>query len=64
MPKLIANVHVADADGVVHAFGPGDDVPAWAVKAITNPKVWAKDDKADTAKEEPKRPVGRPPNNR
>jgi hypothetical protein len=47
MPKLIATVHVRDADGVVSVFGPGDTVPAWASKLIVNPKAW---DTADFAK--------------
>jgi hypothetical protein len=45
--KLASTVHVADADGVVQVFGPGDDVPAWAEKAITNPKAWAEDEPED-----------------
>ena len=40
MANLITDVHVPDADGTYHIFHPGDDVPAWAVKAITNPAVW------------------------
>lgn len=41
MSKLKTYVHVHDADGVSHAFGPDDTVPGWAEKAITNPDVWA-----------------------
>lgn len=37
--NLLRYVYVDGPDGVV-GFGPGDDVPAWAVKKITNPKVW------------------------
>lgn len=33
-------VHLLE-NGVVHSFLPGDDVPEWAVKRITNPNVWA-----------------------
>lgn len=40
MSKLITTVHVRDADGVVSVFGPGDTIPAWAAKQITNPKAW------------------------
>lgn len=32
-------VHRAE-DGTAHTFGPGDDLPSWAEKAITNPDVW------------------------
>ncbi|WP_143545207.1 MULTISPECIES: hypothetical protein [unclassified Rhodococcus (in: high G+C Gram-positive bacteria)] len=41
MARLSMFVHVADKNGDIHAFGPDDDVPAWAVKSITNPGVWA-----------------------
>lgn len=27
-------------DGVLHSFLPGDDVPDWAAKQITNPHAW------------------------
>lgn len=40
MAALIENVHVFDADGVAHVFGPGADVPDWAAKLITNPAAW------------------------
>lgn len=40
MPKLVTYVHVRDSDGVVSVFGPGDTIPAWASKQITNPKAW------------------------
>lgn len=38
--KLATTVHVADDNGTMHVFGPGDEVPGWAEKAITNPDVW------------------------
>jgi hypothetical protein len=41
MATLATNVHVTDADGVAHVFGPADEVPEWAVELITNPKAWA-----------------------
>lgn len=41
MATLANLVHVTDADGVAHVFGPADEVPAWAVEQITNPKAWA-----------------------
>lgn len=40
MAKLTTYVHVADEHGAMHVFGPDDEVPAWAAKAITNPDVW------------------------
>lgn len=41
-PKLKAHVHaVPDEEGVLHSFGPDDDVPAWAQALITNPNAWA-----------------------
>ncbi|QXW04013.1 hypothetical protein [Rhodococcus globerulus] len=40
MARLITFVHVADESGVGHAFGPGDEVPGWAAKRITNPAAW------------------------
>ncbi|MEV0444009.1 hypothetical protein AB0I84_23795 [Streptomyces spectabilis] len=40
MATLITNVHVMDESGQAHVFGPADDVPAWAVELITNPKAW------------------------
>lgn len=39
--KLKTFVTVHDEDFVAHTFGPGEKVPAWAQKAITNPNVWA-----------------------
>lgn len=43
--QLNTFVHVVERDGkgeVVRTgqFGPGEDLPAWAAKAITNPDVW------------------------
>ena len=40
-------VYVADADGNMHGFGPGDDVPVWAAAKIENPDVWAADAQPD-----------------
>lgn len=40
MSSLVTFVHVHDSDGASHAFGPGDTVPEWARKKITNPAVW------------------------
>lgn len=41
MADLVTFVHLTDEDGVSRGFGPGDEVPAWAVEKITNPDVWA-----------------------
>ncbi|MFF6928369.1 hypothetical protein [Streptomyces californicus] len=40
MATLATNVHVMDADGSAHVFGPADEVPEWAQVLITNPKAW------------------------
>lgn len=44
MARLNTFVHVVsvDADGAQKAgtFGPADELPDWAAKAITNPDVW------------------------
>ncbi|GAA1051370.1 hypothetical protein GCM10009569_34900 [Arthrobacter russicus] len=37
--NLKATVYLQSSKGVV-AFGPGDVVPGWAHKLITNPDVW------------------------
>ena len=50
--KLRAHVHVTDAKGNPFVFGPDDDVPAWAQKAITNEKAWAEEPEAETNSEE------------
>lgn len=44
--KLATHVHVNDEHGVTRVFGPDDELPAWAVEAITNPKAWAGDEPA------------------
>jgi hypothetical protein len=41
MARLANVVHLTDDKGQAHAFGPGDEVPAWAESLITNPKAWA-----------------------
>ncbi|WP_329151223.1 hypothetical protein OIU91_28385 [Streptomyces sp. NBC_01456] len=38
--QLVATVHVRDLQGRTVVLEPGDDVPAWAVRQITNPKAW------------------------
>lgn len=47
MAKLNTHVHVVNPKGEPVVLKPGEDVPAWAEKAITNPKVWADGPKAD-----------------
>lgn len=51
--RLKAYVHLMDANGVVHAFAPGDGVPAWARSRITNPDAW--DDDGPSKPEPPPR---------
>ena len=41
MARLAAYVHVIDENGAPFVFCPDSVVPAWAEKAITNPKAWA-----------------------
>lgn len=53
---LNTNVHAVGPDGQSQVFGPGDEVPDWARKAITNPDVWdGKDDTATADAVEPPR---------
>lgn len=40
MSTLARHVSVRDELGVIHSFGPGDDVPEWASRKITNPAAW------------------------
>lgn len=40
MAKLAAYVSVHDLEHGTVTFGPEDEVPAWAVDLITNPKAW------------------------
>lgn len=39
MSRFIKYVHVHDDEGRTHRFSPGDEVPAWAEKVVTNPDV-------------------------
>lgn len=54
------HAHAVDDKGNVQSqvFGPDDDVPAWARKAITNPDVW--EGEADESDEDDllERPAG------
>ena len=49
MRRLKTFVHVRDANGVAHVFGPDDDVPGWAREAITHPRAWVEDAPKPTA---------------
>lgn len=41
MPELRYAVHgVKDEQGVEHSFKPGDEIPEWAQRVITNPNCW------------------------
>lgn len=40
MAGLVTHVSLRDETGNVVSFGPGDTVPEWARKRITNPAVW------------------------
>ncbi|MBI2702108.1 MAG: hypothetical protein HYX31_23815 [Mycobacterium sp.] len=40
MAELVAHVALFDPKGNLAQFAPGDDVPAWARKKLTNPAVW------------------------
>lgn len=52
--KLATYVHVADDKGEIHVYGPDTkELPAWAVKAITNPAAWADGDTATAAEPSP-----------
>jgi hypothetical protein len=47
--RLNTHVHIPHPEtGAAVDFGPGDDLPEWAVDAITNPDVWdTGEDEAD-----------------
>lgn len=51
--KLRTYVFVNDERGLPHRFGPGDDVPEWAAKKITNSKVWADTGRSEDTVVEP-----------
>lgn len=59
--KLVSHVHAYDDAGNSGVFGPDDKLPAWALKAITNPAAWDGGDQeefpdanANTLRPEPK----------
>jgi hypothetical protein len=39
--QLRMTVYVTDGRGNVHRFRPGEEIPAWAVARIRNPRAWA-----------------------
>ena len=47
--RLIRTVIVRNDRHEAVAFGPNDDVPAWAAEQITNPDVWADDEPTRSA---------------
>lgn len=50
--QLQARVFAVNPEtGETEAFGPGDDVPSWARKVITNPAAWAPSDGDDEGDE-------------
>lgn len=57
--RLNTYVHAAEVDengkptGRAGNFGPDDDLPDWAVAAITNPDVWAGEKPAAPVSEDP-----------
>lgn len=58
MARLNTTVFVVDPDGRDRPFGPGEDLPDWAAKQISNPDVWDGEPPAhirgqDDAKKEP-----------
>lgn len=65
--KLNTNVHAVatDKDGnlLSQVFGPDDDVPAWARKAITNPDVWGDGEDDDEPDENESTVLERPAGN-
>jgi hypothetical protein len=56
--QLAAHVHVRDLGGRTVAYGPGDDVPAWARKQISNPKAWGDVESAEPSQAETPPPAG------
>lgn len=55
--RINAHVFLRDASGVVHSFGPDQDIPKWAAKEITNKDLIVDNDKDD----EPADPSVKPP---
>lgn len=56
--QLVAHVHVRDLAGRAVAFGPGDGVPTWARKQISNPKAWGEGEPAEPAPTSPPTSAG------
>ncbi|MFB7671345.1 hypothetical protein ACFC26_07990 [Kitasatospora purpeofusca] len=60
MARLSTYVHVTDDAGRPVVLGPDDEVPAWAVALIVNPKAWAEaPDVAEPAAEPVKPPAAK-----
>jgi hypothetical protein len=57
--KLNTFVTVHSVDGEPFTFGPSDELPTWAEKAISNPNVWAEAPEAEA--ETPEGADGEPP---
>jgi hypothetical protein len=47
--QLIANTHAVDEQGRAVHFTPGQTVPGWARKQLTNPKLWGDEQPAGPA---------------
>lgn len=54
--QLAATVYVADEEGVVRSFGPGDTLPDWAAAKITNPDAYVDNDEAAPAADDESAP--------
>lgn len=55
--RLAGFVHVTAPDGGAAVFGPDDELPAWASKAIPNAKAWADDEGTQGAPEKAEVPA-------
>lgn len=57
------HAHAVDKDGNVQSqqFGPDDEVPSWARKAITNPDVWDGEDDEESEESAESAAVKQPP---
>lgn len=46
--RLRRAVHLYDKRGRLHSWRPGDVVPEWAARRITNPAVWAPNERGES----------------
>lgn len=60
MANLRTVVYVRDEGGRLHRFGPGDDVPGWASKKITNTAAWDDGEAPVAEKSKRKAPTKKP----